>query len=67
MRVNPQEYSSFPALMAKKQSAGERKFASLRSLSDEDRRAMNDNASDLCLSISLQFGKSKRFVFGSHA
>jgi hypothetical protein len=67
MQLRPVKSSNFSQLMAKKQSAGVWKFASLRNLSDDDRQSMNESASAACQRIASEFGKSKRFVFGSHA
>jgi hypothetical protein len=67
MQLRQVESSSFAQLMAHKQSEGERKFESLRNLSDEEREAINERSSAACQRIASEFGKSKRFVFGSHA
>lgn len=67
MQIRAVSSSSFSEMMAFKQSAGERKFAGLRDLSDADRSDMNGRASDLCHQIAAQFGKSKRFVPGARA
>lgn len=67
MHIRAVSSSSFSDMMAFKQSAGERKFASLRSLSDAERSDLNERASDLCHQIAAQFGKSKRFVPGARA
>lgn len=67
MQILSVSSSSFSDMMARKQSAGERKFEQIRSMSDADRMAMNDRAFGLCDQIAAQFGKSKRFVPGARA
>jgi len=67
MQIRAASSASISEMMAFKQSAGERKFAGLRSLSEADRADLNERASDLCHQIASQFGKSKRFVPGARA
>lgn len=64
MQILPDELPSFAEMLAKKQADGARKLEILRSLSDEERRALNERSAAECLRIAAEFGKSRRFEFG---
>lgn len=64
MQILPGESLSFPDLIAKKQADGARKLEILRSLSDEERKALNERSAAECIRIAAEFGKSRRFEFG---
>lgn len=63
MQILPDESPSFAEMLAKKEADGARKLEILRSLSEEERKALNERSIEACQRIAAEFGKSSRFVF----
>lgn len=53
---------SYSDMLVLKQLNQEQKIAALRSLSNDDRKQLNERNAELCEKISSEFGKSRRLV-----
>lgn len=61
MKIHDEDSNpGFAEMIAKKRANAELKFNHLRSLSDEDRLALNERSAEICEKIASDFSKKSR-------